>query len=741
MRKHRFGTLVALIAVSSLVASTNPAAGAFPGTNGKIAFASNRTGTFDIFTANGDGSGLANLTATPGLDELDPAWSADGRRLAFARDGAIWVMDADGGGQAQLTSGSPAGEVDSGPAWSPSGSEIAFARSDTSGNSGIWAISLNGGSARQLTARTGDTGQDRFPSWSPDGSTIAFQRDTRGAASRLALVNSAGGTADLVDTGISSSNAHPSWSPDGTEIAIDVNGGEGIAVFQRNGTRIPLAVFLFGSDPEWSPDGSAIVYTSFGQISWSALDGSTSGNLGSGRSATWQPAPAAPPPNTPAGPNVSVALGAVTITFADVAAPGETTVTASSSGPPVPNFFQIASDYYELSTTATWDTAAGAQVCFSYSDSTPPQIVHFVGGQATIVETTAGVGQQVCGTVNSFSPFVLVRTAADTDGPTITCGTADGAWHADNVSIQCTASDGGSGLADPADASFTLETNVPAGVETDNAATSSHDVCDVAGNCATAAPIAGNKVDRKAPALTVPADVVVDATKPFAADVTLVPATASDGGSGVQTVNCPVGLQTFPLGTTTIGCSAVDGVGNTSVRGYSVTVRDVDGPTLSLPSNLIVNATSPAGATITYAASASDVGAPPATLNCSPASGTTLAIGQTTVNCTATDAVGNSSTGSFTVKVLGAKEQLADLIQKVVNTSQLSPAAKTLLIGKLNQLLASFDPNNATQRQAVCLALQVFKAAVQLQAGKTITQAQAAEWIADANRIRAVLAC
>jgi hypothetical protein len=578
--RNRFGTLVAVVAVAISAASAQPAAAAFPGQNGKIAFASNRSGSFDIYAANPDGSGLADLTATPALDELDPAWSADGRRLVFARDGAIWLMDADGGGQAQLTSGSPAGEVDAGPAWSPDGSEIAFARADTSGNAGIWAIPITGGGARQVTALSGDTGQDRFPSWSPDGSTIAFQRDLRGFASRLALVSSAGGAVAVVDTGISSSNAHPAWSPDGTKIAIDVNGGEGIAVFQRDGTRVPLPVFLFGSDPEWSPDGAAIVYTSFGEINWSALDGSASGNLGAGRSSTWQPASAAPPPNTPAGPNVSVALGAVTITFANVTAAGETTVTSSSTGPSVPSYFQIASDYYELSTTATWDTAAGAVVCFAYTGSPAPQIVHFVGGQPTVVPTTAGSGQQVCGAVNSFSLFVLVRPAGDTIAPT-----------------------------------------------------------------------------------------------------------------------------------------------------------------LSLPASLTVNATSPAGAAVSYAVSASDDVDPNPSVSCIPASGSVFPIGRTAVACSATDAAGNSASGSFTVTVKGAKEQLADLIQKVVNASQLSPSAKTLLIGKLNQLLASFDPGNPTQRQAVCLALQLFKAAAQLQAGKTITQAQAADWIADANRIRAVLGC
>jgi hypothetical protein len=334
-----------------------------------------------------------------------------------------------------------------------------------------------------------------------------------------------------------------------------------------------------------------------------------------------------------------------------------------------------------------------------------------------------------------------VAPPKDTTAPSIECAKPDGAWHGGNVSISCVASDAESGLQDAGDAAFTLSTNVADGTEEAGAQTGTHQVCDVAGNCATAGPIGPIKVDRKAPTLTMPTNVIAEAIQPGVAEVTVVAATATDGGSGVQSVVCPTGTFKFPLGTTNVICVATDAVGNTSEAHYSVTVRDTKPPSLSLPANITVNATSPAGAAVSYTVSATDGADPNPTLSCSTPSGSGFPIGQWTVTCVATDQSGNSSTGSFTVKVKGAKEQLADLIQKVINTSSLSPAAKTLLIGKLNQLLASFDPTNPAQKQAVCLALQIFKEAVQLQAGKTITQAQAAAWIADANRIRAVLGC
>ena len=87
----------------------------------------------------------------------------------------------------------------------------------------------------------------------------------------------------------------------------------------------------------------------------------------------------------------------------------------------------------------------------------------------------------------------------DKKNPTVSCGSADGSWHANNVDIACTASDVGSGLADSGDASFNLSTAVPAGTEDSNASTGSHDVSDGVGHTVTAGPITGNKIDRKAP--------------------------------------------------------------------------------------------------------------------------------------------------------------------------------------------------------------------------------------------------
>jgi len=101
------------------------------------------------------------------------------------------------------------------------------------------------------------------------------------------------------------------------------------------------------------------------------------------------------------------------------------------------------------------------------------------------------------------SAVTFTVTVLDHAPPRVQCGAADNAWHSEDVSISCTASDSGSGLSNAAEANFALVTSVPVGTETVNALTNTRTVCDVAGNCATAGPVGGNRVDRMAPQVTV----------------------------------------------------------------------------------------------------------------------------------------------------------------------------------------------------------------------------------------------
>jgi hypothetical protein len=166
-------------------------------------------------------------------------------------------------------------------------------------------------------------------------------------------------------------------------------------------------------------------------------------------------------------------------------------------------------------------------------------------------------------------------TVADTIAPSIACAVPDGAWHTNNVALACTAGDGGSGLANAADESFTLLTSAGPGTENSNAATNSRIVCDVAGNCAQAGPIGGNRIDRKGPAITVTAPASGGVYQLYQ----LVNASygCADGGSGLSTCNGTVPnhghLDTATLGSKTFVVNATDAVGNMSSSTVTYEVR------------------------------------------------------------------------------------------------------------------------------------------------------------------------
>ena len=142
---------------------------------------------FTLHVVNTDGSGLESLAAGhstwngshwwEAAPVSDPAWSPDGKKLAFARldkGFGIYVLKADLSGLQRLTrksSGSYAA-----PAWSPDGRKIAFAI-DRDGDSEVFVMNANGSGQRNLTRNHADDGD---PAWSPDGRKITFVSDRDG---------------------------------------------------------------------------------------------------------------------------------------------------------------------------------------------------------------------------------------------------------------------------------------------------------------------------------------------------------------------------------------------------------------------------------------------------------------------------------------------------------------------------------------------------------------------------------
>ena len=200
---------------------------------------------------------------------------------------------------------------------------------------------------------------------------------------------------------------------------------------------------------------------------------------------------------------------------------------------------------------------------------------------------------------------------------------------------------------------------------------------DKAGNTASAS-FSVKVQDTTPPSLTLPTPITKEATGPSGATVTFS-VTANDLVDGPVTPVCaPTSGSTFALGTTSVTCSATDAHGNTASGSFSVNVVDTTPPALILPANKTVEATGPAGAAVTFAASATDIVDGSVAVTCIPASGSIFSLGTTTVNCSATDAHFNTGSGSFTVTVVDTTPPSLKLPSNITtDASSLSGAVVT----------------------------------------------------------------
>jgi Tol biopolymer transport system component len=239
------------------------AAGAAPAQESSsplLAFVSNRTGAFGIYTVRLDGSDLTELSEDPAGDAW-PAWSPDGSRIAFRRGfNRIMVMDRDGGNPVVLATFSGDNlEFDLSPVWSPDGSKVLF---DTFGEHSrdIFVAAADGSGTMDLTP---DGFDDSRPLWSPDGSWILFE-SIRPSGRGLYRMRADGGEVALViENGLSAA-----WSPDGSRIAfvccLGNSGGVEIHVVNLDGSDerdLTPEGTQYVLVPSWSPDGSKIAFT------------------------------------------------------------------------------------------------------------------------------------------------------------------------------------------------------------------------------------------------------------------------------------------------------------------------------------------------------------------------------------------------------------------------------------------------------------------------------------------------
>lgn len=219
-----------------------------------------------IHVVDSDGAALRTLTPE-GTTSLSPAWSPDGRRIAYTRlqDGrGPILLQPVAGGAATPVPGTGSG-LNITPAFSPDGRLLAYASSTEQGTNVQVANVAQNCCVQRLTV--GRFADNLSPTFAPDGGRLAFV-STRAGPAQIYGMGADGTGAELLvpfDFGVTGSSNAPEWSPDGTLLAFhrEVSGAPQLFVMDVASRRVrQLTSSGRNEDPTWAPDGRHVAFIS-----------------------------------------------------------------------------------------------------------------------------------------------------------------------------------------------------------------------------------------------------------------------------------------------------------------------------------------------------------------------------------------------------------------------------------------------------------------------------------------------
>jgi len=247
---------------------------------GQIAFASARSGVPQIYFINTDGTGLQLVTAMEN-GACQPSWSPDGLQLVFISpcreriefhhddyysDASLYMINVDGTGLKQLTT-IPGSDYD--PAWSPDGKRIAFT-SMRDGRKEIYVLTIESGNVTRLTNTTGDI-ENIQPSWSPFGNQIAYTVKRFGAYQIWVMSDTGQSNVQIARSGQQFWDYFPVWGTDGETLLFnqrDLGPTRPWLMtirYEDRESKKPTQLVDFPKpieDVKFSPDGLWLVYES-----------------------------------------------------------------------------------------------------------------------------------------------------------------------------------------------------------------------------------------------------------------------------------------------------------------------------------------------------------------------------------------------------------------------------------------------------------------------------------------------